>query len=398
VAFEHYPGRPALVAALIRCDDWVPAVQKAALALLIRLVESERAELLFDHLSLLLRLQQRHRVSEHVWPAHIEPTLRARRFRDARWRSTKSADPDIRAFAYRLVFDADTDCSQEVLRGACGDLHPRVALWGLASIKAHVEGPSGLDLLRLAMRHNNAAVRADAVRKYAAMESGDLRVELERAIFDSSRGPRDAAAYWLGRLFHGSAPQRWRVAIDSRDEAHVHIGVTALSYVAELEDVARLSPFLDHSSARIRALALRGLIRAKSPRADDWLRQALNDSSGLVVRCALNLLARDGQLLTRAELESAYGGASNDRVRRQLLRASRRLEKWDALLFLVPLLSSADAGIAGEEIDHWLEAANRRFTALDSGTRASLMAHLAQITPGGLDRRWQRLDQVMSQL
>ena len=71
--------------------------------------------------------------------------------------------------------------------------------------------------------------------------------------------------------------------------------------------------------------------------------RALRDQSGLVVRRALSLLAKEGQLLGCAELQQAYASAQSERVRRQLIRAARLMGKWDALVFLLPLLSTSDA-------------------------------------------------------
>jgi hypothetical protein len=397
LAFEHSPGVLALVAALIRCDDWVPAVRQAAVRLLIRLVDSESAELLFDQLPLLLRLQQRQRIVEQAWPQQIEPTLRSPRFRQARWRSTLSTEPIARAFAYRLVLDSDPDRSEEVLRNACADLHPRVALWGLANLIARLDVGVAREVLKSALRHKNAAVRADAVRKYAALEPADLRSKLDAIIFDGSRGPRDAAAYLLMQLFHVSALQSWRLAIDLEAPRRVHAALAALSYVAEPEDAGRLVPFLQDSSARMRAMALLGLARTKSPTFDRYVQQALNDSSGLVVRCALKALSREGQLLGLRDLANAYLAASSERVRRQLIRAARLLGKWDALAFLLPLLSGQDSVVTREEIDRWLQAANRRFTALDSARRSSLQAQLAETSLDRRDRQWRRLDELLSQ-
>jgi hypothetical protein len=397
LAFEYYLGRLALVAALIRCDDWVPAVQQAAVSLLIRLVESEFAALMFDELALLLRLKQRQRVSEQVWPAHIEPALRSPRFREARWRSTHSLAPEVRAFAYGLVLEAEPDRSEEVFRRASADLHPRVAIWALGNLNAHMTGAFSQELLRRAIQHKSAAVRAYALRRHAATKPGDLLGELESGIFDSSRGPRDAAAYLLDHLFQVSARESWREAIDSGDGGRLYIALMALSYEAEAEDTDRMVPFLGNSSARIRAIALRGLVRAKSARADESLLQSLSDPSGLVVRCALDLLSRDGQLLEKTELEKSYSKASNERVRRQLIRGARLLAKWDALEFLLHLVSSLDVVTAEEEIDRWFRGANRRFTALEAGTRARLKDFLEEIPLHLRNSRWQRVEEVVRQ-
>jgi hypothetical protein len=379
IAFEHYPGRLALLAALIRCDDWVPTVQRAAVTLLVRLAETRIGELLFEQLPLLLRLQLRQRVAEQLWARHIEPVLRSPRFRLLRWQSAKSPDPAARAFAYRLTLQADPDRSEEVFRNACADLHPQVALWGLGAVGQVLDSGQVEEILRRAIRHRNSAVRAVALRHYASLGTENLREELGESIFDSSRGPRDAAAYLLESLFQLSARERWRQVIDAGLSKRLLVAVTALSYIAESGDVERLEPFLDDPAARIRAAALRGLVRAKAVRSDEYFVRALGDQSALVVRHAMSLLSREGQLLEPAELEQAYARAQSEPIRRQLVRGARLLEKWEAIRFLLPLLSTSDAPVAHEEVNRWIQSANRRFVAADPETRRVLSQYLAEL-------------------
>jgi|HubBroStandDraft_1064217.scaffolds.fasta_scaffold01793_12 HEAT repeat protein len=379
IAFEHYPGRLALVAALIRCDDWVPPVQRAAVTLLVRLAETHIGELLYEQLPLLLRLQRRQRVAEELWARHIEPVLRSPRFRNSRWHSTKSPDAAARTFAYRLILQADPDRSGEVFSNACADLHPQVALWSIGSVGQVLDPGRAEELIRRAIRHRNSAVRAAALRHYASLGTENLREELEESIFDSSRGPRDAAAYLLQSLFHLSARDRWRQVIDAGPGERLRVAVTAVSYVAESGDVERLEPFLDDPTARIRAAALRGLIRAKAGRSDEYFMRALRDQSGLVVRHAMSLVSKEGQLLGRAELEHAYASAQSEAVRRQLVRGARLLEKWDTLRFLLPLLSTSEALVAREEVTRWIQSANRRFAGPDPEDRRVISQYLAEL-------------------
>jgi hypothetical protein len=395
LAFEHYPGRLSLVAALIRCDDWVLPVQQAAVTLLLRLVETNVGELLFEQLPLLLRLQLRQRVAEQLWTSHIEPVLLSPRFRDSRWHSTKLPDAAARAFGYRLVLQVDPDRSEEVFRNACADLHPEVSLWGLGNVGQVLDSGRVSEIVRRAIRHRNSAVRAAALRRYASLGSEDLREHLEESIFDSSRGPRDAAAHLLESLFHSSALQRWRQVIDAGASKPLPVVVTAMSYVAEFEDVERLEPFLDDPIARTRAAALRGLARAKASKCDEYFMRALRDQSGLVVRRALSLLAKEGQLLGCAGLQQAYASAQNERVRRQLIRAARLMGKWDALVFLLPLLSTSDALVAHEEIDRWLQTTNRRFAALDPEIRTIITKHLDELSQSTDARQRLQIAEIM---
>ncbi len=226
------------------------------------------------------------------------------------------------------------------------------------------------------------------MRRYASLGSEDLREQLEESIFDSSRGPRDAAAHLLESLFHSSALQRWRQVIDAGASKPLTVVVTAMSYVAEFEDVERLEPFLNDPIARTRAAALRGLVRAKASKCDEYFMRALRDQSGLVVRRALSLLAKEGQLLGCAELQ-------NERVRRQLIRAARLMGKWDALVFLLPLLSTSDALVAHEEIDRWLQTTNRRFAALDPEIRTIITKHLDELSQSTDVRQRLQIAEIM---
>jgi hypothetical protein len=73
--FVQYPGRLALAAALLRCDDWVPQVQARAIDLVTSLIVADDSSL-FDFLELLLALQERERFSEAVWQPLIVPRMR----------------------------------------------------------------------------------------------------------------------------------------------------------------------------------------------------------------------------------------------------------------------------------------------------------------------------------
>lgn len=395
LAFEHYPGRLCLVAALIRCDDWVFPVQQAAVKLLLRLVETKVGELLFEQLPLLLCLQLRQRVAEQLWTNHVEPVLLSPRFRDSRWHSTKLPDAAARAFGYSLVLRADPDRSEEALRNACADLHPEVALWGLGNVDQVSDSGKVAEIVRRAIRHRNSAVRAAALRRYSSLGSEDLSEQLEESIFDSSRGPRDAAAHLLESLFHRSALERWRQVIDAGPSKPLPVVITAMSYVAEFEDVERLEPFLGDPVARTRAAALRGLVRAKASKCDEYFMRALRDPSGLVVRRALSLLAKEGQLLGSAELQRAYASARSERVRRQLIRGARLMGKWDALVFLLPLLSTSDALVAHAEIDRWLESTNRRFTAPEPGIRMIITKYLQELRQSPDTRQQLQIAEIM---
>lgn len=393
-ALGNQSDRLAFAAALIRCDDWVPQVQRAAAEVLNRLLDSDSASTIFELLPLFVRLGSRKRISEEIWPQRVEPRLRLPIFRDSRWSGTRSPHSETRAYAYRLVFDADLERRQEAIVQASADRHPKISIWAM-SLAGTLPSLEAQSLARDALRHSHAGVRAQALRLYAELGTADLREVLEAFLFDAARGPRDAAVFLLDQRFKDAALRHWREALDSKTSVHRHIALLALSYAAGPEDVGRLEPFLKDSSARIRAFALRGLVRADAAQADQYLVAALKDSSAFVIRYALYLASKHSQLFALEDLREACEFASTEATRRQLSFASRLLGKWDSLEFLFWLTTVEWWGIASVGIDRWLVAANRRFTSLDEHTRVRLLDQLQEVAARVPDARWSQIEDIL---
>jgi hypothetical protein len=393
-AFSNHSDRLAFAAALIRCDDWVPQVQRAAVALLDRLLDSDSAPTIFELLPLFVRLKHRKRISEEIWPQRVEPWLRLPRLRDSRWSGTRSPDAEARSYAYRLVFDADPERRREAVTQACTDRHPTISIWAL-SLASTLPSEEAEILARNALGHSHSGIRAQALRMYAELGAADLRQVLETFLFDASRGPRDAAAFLLNERFTGAALKHWRDAIDLGPSPYRRIALAALSYAAGPEDVSRLEAFLGDPSARARAFALRGLIRANAAGADQYLVGALKDPSAFVIRYALALTSKQKQLFALKNLKDAVEFASAETTRRQLTFGSRLLGKWDALEFLLWLTETRGLEASRVGLDRWLVAANRRFTSLDEHTKSRILSQLKEVADRIPDSRWSRIEIVL---
>jgi HEAT repeat protein len=393
-ALGNQSDRLAFAAALIRCDDWVPQVQRAAVGLLNRLLGSDSASAIFELLPLFVRLGGRKRISEEIWPQRVAPSLRLPSFKDARWNGTRSPDVEALAYAYRLVFEADPERRREAIVQASADRHPKISIWAL-NFASRLPPGEAESLERDALRHSHSGVRAQALRLYAELGPAELREVLEAFLFDAARGPRDAAVFLLDQRFKEAALRHWREALDSQTAVRRHIALVALSYAAEPEDVGRLKPFLKDSSARIRAFALRGLVRADAARAEEYLVAALKDASAFVIRYSLYLASKQKQLFALKDLQEAFESSPSEATRRQLSFASRLLGKWDSLEFLFWLTTVEWWGIASVGIDRWLAAANRRFTSLDEHTRVRLLDQLQEVAARVPDDRWSRVEVIL---
>jgi hypothetical protein len=374
-AFRHYPGRLAIAAALIRCNDWVPQVQQAAVELLNRLIVDRAGADLFQFLDLLLKLQPRQRIAEDVWPHRIEPELLSPPHRQPRWEATRQGSAEARAFAYQLVLRADADRTNEALLQAIADGNPHLALWALSQTRAGLAESNKQALVRQALAHRHAPVRAEALRMQTAIDPASARTLLQEALFDPARGPRNAAAYLLRTQFHETPIDRWRSVVDGGPSLHFEAAMMALSEFAEPSDVPRLRLQLVHPKARIRAAALRGLWRGKAPQLAEYLRLSLSDSTSLVLRQAAKIYASSAEALDKSALDAAYGHAPSQQTRMTLLHMARLLGKWEGLDFLLSRVADADDDLfiaIATELDRWMQMANNRFTPISAEARELL--------------------------
>jgi len=396
--FRHYPGRLALVAALIRCDDWVGKVRAAASEVLIHLIEGSSGIGMIELLPLMLLLRQRNRFGEGVWSTIIEPKLLEPALRDARWAATAADSADARAFAFQLVLRADPDRTEAALIAAISDGHPGIALWAMEQAIRVPEGTARRNVLDLAARHRRAPVRARALRLLFQLDPADSEALLQQAIFDPARAPRNAAAYLLRASFQRSALADWRGALDEKASRREEIALAALSEHGEACDHQRLASYLTHPKPRLRVLALRALARMDSDEVLKHIADVLLDSSVRVVRQAMSLIRHRGEAMDRSWLEQGYARASNSRMRAVYVRAAQLLPKWQSLEVLLIWADRADEEAfvtIAQQLDRWLELQNRRFAPLSDGMRASLARYLAAVSASKPGHDWKRLHDVL---
>lgn len=401
LTLKHYPGRLALAAALIRCDDWVHEVRVAASELLVHLVGESPGDDMIALLPLVLTLRQRNRFSGGIWPNVIERKLLEPAWREARWIATVAKSAEVRGFAFQLVLRADPDRTNAALLRAVSDEHPGIALWALEQAEKVPESEISSEVLAFAARHRRASVRAQALRKWLQSNPSESEPLLQRAIFDPARAPRNAAAYFLRAALQRSALPAWRAAVDGRSPNKNEIALAALSEHAEAGDSVRLMAHLGHVKPRLRAMALRGLARTGSPDLVSALNTALFDRSARIVKQAIRLIEHSGEAIDRSLLEAAYERASSAPLRAVYVRAARLLAQWESLEVLLTWAGHADAEtflVVTREIERWQRFQNRRFAALPDGARAALMARLTAVSAGRPSRVWEGIKDVLRPL
>lgn len=387
------PGPLATALTLIRCDDWVPQVRLCAEEALQQIIATDPAAL-FAHLDLLLVLRERQRMQAGVWRTLIEPALLAPVHSAARWEALDHGGSRQRLFACNLILRADPARIDPLALHAVHNRDPVIARWGLRELPGLSGVPLSDDLIAYALRHPHASVRAHALRLRARSPDDAFRSLLREFLLDPSASVRNVAAHASRSL--GSEPREvWRDALDSGVDPDRRYALLALSDCAEAEDLARIAPWLQHTTGDVRCAALRAAVRAGIDDSAAHLRDALASPSGKVVALALKLGATVPAFLTRDTLADAFI-AANLLTRWRILDATRQLNRWDALDCL---LDGIDHDAHASELLHalfdWQRERGHRYAPLSAARKQTLLQRIDAMTPRNMDIAWLPIRRVV---
>jgi hypothetical protein len=395
VTFRKFPGRLSLVAALIRCDDWVRQVRAEAETLLKYCIDAGHVEELFSLMDLLLALKERQRFSAGIWPRLIEPALKDLSNTDALLRSTRTGTAHSRLYCYALLTETRIDILQETYRHAVKDESPGIALWAL---KNCTEQQAHSELLSLALKHPHSAVRAEAVRQLTALYPTGSLTLLQSAIFDRAAAPRNAAAYLLRHHFQIEAVNYWRDCLDNETGKRTCYAFNALSEVATSDDVDRLMPWTKHTKGSIRATAFKALLKIKPSSATELAGIAIADSSTKVIREIVPFWISDPLLIDRSTLHNAFMAQKSDRAKVRLIDAARYLGRWASLEVLLDWYTSATPDIREaihNELYYWKFRQAYQYAKLPPETGAIIKKQLIALKKTDRDHDWSQYDHIL---
>ncbi len=373
-------NRLTCAAALIRTDDWVPQIVEMALAMIERLASSDSARHFFGLLDLISALRARTRFAVH-WNTVIEPMLLAPCWRDARHEAMNARDSTARRMAYELSLSADAGETGDILRSALADASIRNALWAMSEVSQRIDADQQLEMWRTVLAHRLGAVRAEALRRLAQLEVGDLHELLLGALLDPAHAVRQAAAHQLQVRFGESALTHWRAAFDAGRERAMLAFV--LAEFGDAQDEQRLRSQLAHRRARVRAAALLGLCRHRAVDREALMQLGLRDPSARVVAAAIEGLELTETDVRAADLLEALVSARSPAVRARVIAAARLLPKWDRLEHVLALYRRCppeEWHYLDSLLRAWESSYNRSYATLDATRRHVLLEMLVAVS------------------
>ncbi|QQP96118.1 hypothetical protein [Lysobacter enzymogenes] len=337
-AAEGRRGRFVLGAALLRSSDAVAPVRAQARRLIDASLREDPTEMLeLLDLALLLR-RRRPRFEQGVWSEAIEPFLRAPARVDLRRAALAHRDGHARLWALQAVCALDPQSAQAALERALQDPVPAIGLHALRELHSRAE-PAMRDAL-LAHMHElpHCVQRSEALRLIQRLGPADAQARLQDALFDPAFGPRRTAARLLRDRYGIDPAAIYRPALNGRDSERMRIALVALSPYATAGDLDALERMQDHPSSKVRKYALRGLAAADAPGLAARLRQAMSSPEPGTVDFAAKAFTRNHRNPDPDSLETAWR-AHGWGLSRPLLRAARRLPRYDELAVLLSLLT-----------------------------------------------------------
>jgi HEAT repeat protein len=379
-------GPEALALLLVRVNDWVPEVRAAAAAGLNQFVTVENAALWVEALPALQRLHDCRRANHAPLRQRVEILLARPECAPVLAQGLLSADSRIRRYSFLILCTASDTWDESLWTYAfyTSDVvvHRRFEQY-LAKSSC-----LSLALIRRLLGHRNAPLRRLALECLVEQYPDQGEREIEAHLFDRSSIVRRAAQRLHASQGHDPA-MHYRRVLAQRDAKGrpIRYALNGLSELGDLGDWDLLVVYFRSPESTVRLCALGGLCRLDAERAREFLLEALVDESPSVVRAAQKRLSRHRTRPLLEELEMIAEIAQDALSLEAAISIARRLNKWDALLFLLAVLDDQGETRAPvreqvyAQLVQWLRRFNRSFSRLTDGQRKRLLPLWSRVRP-----------------
>lgn len=329
---------------LLRLNDWVPEVRRAAMAALAARIEVRYADALWRAWPLVGRLREQRRADHGRIIRWIEMLLRTPEARPALTRALASPDRRVRRPAAQVALDGEAVDARLVER-LLDDEDGIVRLLGAQQL-ARLSGSARVAAQTRALEDLSAAVRRTALDTLEGDAATQQRL-LTARLGDCQRNLRELARGRLQALvghFDFAAHYRRLLAAPANTPGLL-AALAGLGECGVEDDVVALDPFVADGRAKVRGVALQALA-ALDGDSVGFLVDALVDPSRRVARSAARVLQRRSRKglheLLVAVVES---NVAPPHARGFALAVICSATPWTRLAWLLELMRSANPDV-----------------------------------------------------
>lgn len=181
---------------LLRLNDWVSPVRRAAEATLDQHVTAEFAPSMIAALPLLFGLEQRRRHDHSSAVTAILDLLRSPECFQYVVEGCHSDDRTVRRHCVRIAGESSAEVLEKVMRDALHDADPAIRVWAAKRLGQLVNQPWARTMLQSQLRDRSVQVRRTA----AEIIVPELPDEEARRVAEQLLLDQNSSARWLGRI------------------------------------------------------------------------------------------------------------------------------------------------------------------------------------------------------
>jgi HEAT repeat protein len=327
---------------LIRLNDWVGQVRKAAGAAVRRRMRPEYAPHFVRCISLVARLRFQGRASREDEMDAVFAVLSKAESRDALFDGLRAFGGSARRLSFQMLAQMEDVDLGRLLNEALSSKDPVMRLRGAHLARARLEGESLRGVLNQMKNDRFMPVRREVLHGYAERIPEKADEELRAALLDSHGSMREAARFHLRRRGFDDYGAFYRERCESEQGDRLAAAVSGLGETGTESDAGVTVRFLNHANARIRRAAVRATARLDMEGFFDVVWKALNDSSAGVTKVARQVVLGRAHVLAPERIWETFEKTRYGHSRRAILKVINDLRWWDQSALLMRALACDD--------------------------------------------------------
>jgi len=358
-----YSGPLSMAFLLLRMNDWVRPVRGVArITVLGRLYEARqgdrgRFDELLQNLGLAQNIERWGREDNGVIREAIESTLASQPVNEmlAQANKTKVGARQLRLF--RRALQHHPEARQEILERGLTARNGAVRFWAAREAIRCLSSEELSQFIGAMQQDSLAIIRYEAVFALATKLHPNDQSILIPFLVDPSPDVRFLAAYYLEKLKFDVRNHYLEILNQVSGPALAAV-IAAIGTRGKPGDEQLIKQFCEHSDVAVRSAAV--FARGKLQRDTDvsWILVALRDSHKLVVREAARQLEARVHIITPRVFDDWLASETRISMRRQALRIGAKMERWEALGFLLRIAAQEDPALhydVEREMRRWLQ-------------------------------------------
>lgn len=359
----NYRGALSMAFLLLRINDWVRPVRAfARLSIFGRLHEARqgdrgRFDELLENLALAQRIERWSRDDHGPVRDAIRATLAKYPVDDLleRAHETKIGARQLRIF--RLMFEHHPEARFKIIQHGLNSRNGAVRFWTAREAVRSLSLEELNSFINAMQNDPLAIVRYEAVFALATKLRPNDNAILIPFLVDTSPDVRFLSAYYLDKNKFDVRGYYLRLVAEVTDSTLAAV-IAAIGSRGKPGDETQIIRYCEHPSPEVRAAAVFTRGKLQRDREVDWILKALHDPHKSVVREAARQLDARVHIVSPHHLQEWLNWETRLSMRKLSLRIGAKLERWDALIFLLRAAARNDTQLYGDierELERWLQ-------------------------------------------